>query len=105
MSQAAGRSGTVLGIWLINLLSGKRHLMTSLRSSDTCSCGCRGRDSLFPLSSALSRMLRAMALGETPLERRHGSSWGEGSDFKQQQPLTTKSVPVWIKSDLMEHAK
>eukprot|EP00959_Pyramimonas_sp_CCMP1952_P382028 8005271-Pyramimonas_sp.AAC.1 len=46
-----------------------------------------------------------MALGETPLERHDGSSWGEGSDFKQQQRLTTKSVLVWIKGDLMEHAK
>ena len=104
ISQAAGRSDSVLGIWLINLMSGKRHLMTSLRKSDQCSCGCRGYDSLFPLLSALAWMLKAMARGETPLERHDGSAWEEGSDFEHQQRLNTKSVLVWIKGDLMEHA-
>eukprot|EP00959_Pyramimonas_sp_CCMP1952_P136128 2848193-Pyramimonas_sp.AAC.1 len=47
--QAAGRQDTVAGVWLINLISGKRHLLCSLRHSDTCLCGCRGWDSLYPL--------------------------------------------------------
>eukprot|EP00959_Pyramimonas_sp_CCMP1952_P455426 9471533-Pyramimonas_sp.AAC.1 len=66
ISQAAGRSDTVTGIWLVNLLSGRRHLLSSLRHSDECACGCRGWDSIYPLLLALTWMIRAMVRGETP---------------------------------------
>eukprot|EP00959_Pyramimonas_sp_CCMP1952_P329008 6888025-Pyramimonas_sp.AAC.1 len=35
---AAGRNDSVLGVWCINLLSRRRHLISCLRSSDSCQC-------------------------------------------------------------------
>eukprot|EP00959_Pyramimonas_sp_CCMP1952_P094075 1967931-Pyramimonas_sp.AAC.1 len=34
ISQAAGRSESVLGAWGINLISGKRHFLTEQKSAD-----------------------------------------------------------------------
>ncbi len=33
---------TTCGYWVINVASGKRHLLTELRGNRVCSCGCRG---------------------------------------------------------------
>eukprot|EP00959_Pyramimonas_sp_CCMP1952_P332137 6954662-Pyramimonas_sp.AAC.1 len=40
-AQAAGRADTVLGLWVINMLSGRRHLVSALKGLDQCGCGCR----------------------------------------------------------------
>ena len=103
--QAAGRQDTVLGVWLINLVSGKRHLLCSQRSSDTCLCGCRGWDSLYPLLLTVQWMLRAMTVGKTPPAKHDGTEWGPDDPYKDPQDLSTKSVLVWIKGDWMEHSK
>ena len=38
---------SVLGVWLVNLVSEKRHLIAVLRKRVVCQCGCRGWCSYF----------------------------------------------------------
>eukprot|EP00959_Pyramimonas_sp_CCMP1952_P107817 2254436-Pyramimonas_sp.AAC.1 len=52
-AQAAGRSDNVLGFWIINLLTGRRHFMSAIKGLDFCNCGCRGNCSLYPFFSNL----------------------------------------------------
>eukprot|EP00959_Pyramimonas_sp_CCMP1952_P185228 3872934-Pyramimonas_sp.AAC.1 len=105
ISQAAGRSDTITGFWLVNLVTQKRHLLSSLRHSDECACGCRGWDSIYPLLLSLAWMLRAMVRGESPQFRHDGSAWDDGDEYAVRRKFKTKCVLVWIKGDLMEHAK
>eukprot|EP00959_Pyramimonas_sp_CCMP1952_P378880 7936548-Pyramimonas_sp.AAC.1 len=41
VSQAAGRSESV-GLWVLSLVSQKRHFVCAVKSGDLCSCGCKG---------------------------------------------------------------
>eukprot|EP00959_Pyramimonas_sp_CCMP1952_P248860 5202136-Pyramimonas_sp.AAC.1 len=57
---ASGRQDSVTGIWLVNLLSNKRHLLSTLRHSEECACGCRGWCSVYPLLSEVRRQFISM---------------------------------------------
>eukprot|EP00959_Pyramimonas_sp_CCMP1952_P062356 1303761-Pyramimonas_sp.AAC.1 len=46
-----------------------------------------------------------MVRGETPQFRHDGSAWEEGSEHAECKRFATKSVLIWIKGDMMEHAK
>eukprot|EP00959_Pyramimonas_sp_CCMP1952_P431655 9040006-Pyramimonas_sp.AAC.1 len=50
-------------------------------------------------------MLRAMVNGYTQQLRHDGAAWEEGSELAEPKPLATKSMLLWVKGDLMEHAK
>ena len=52
-SALAGRMDSLLGIWIINLLTEDRHLFCVIRLLDMCRCGCKGWCSLFPLLFSL----------------------------------------------------
>ena len=60
------RNDTVLGIWLVCLLTNRRWLLMAIRKSDTCKCGCRGWCSLHPLFSVLAWSSVALAEGAHP---------------------------------------
>eukprot|EP00959_Pyramimonas_sp_CCMP1952_P330450 6919481-Pyramimonas_sp.AAC.1 len=76
ITQAAGRSESVPGIWGINLLSNKRHFLAPLKSGDYCTCGCRGWCSIQPLLSAVQWQLAHMQRGERPARQYDGTAWG-----------------------------
>ena len=57
------RQDGVLGIWLHLLFSKSRHLLSVVRRSELCSCGCKGWCTLQPILAALAWSLAAMCIG------------------------------------------
>eukprot|EP00959_Pyramimonas_sp_CCMP1952_P339872 7117912-Pyramimonas_sp.AAC.1 len=99
-AQAAGRMDSTTGMWIINLLTGNRHLVSVTRSSDSCLCGCRGWCSLFPHLQAVRWQLDAMMAGRRPTERHDGAPMDADAT-----PLSFRGCLIWIKGDWGEHAK
>ena len=60
-SAAAGRTDSVLGLRIVNLVTGKRHNYASFRSGDFCACGCGGGCSIFPLLLGLAYCLEILS--------------------------------------------
>ncbi len=72
---ASGRQESVYGLWVINCLSGRRHLVTSLKTGDYCCCGCGGWCTLWPCLKTLQWQLLALQEGRAPERRPDGSEW------------------------------
>lgn len=100
----AGRSDSIVGIWAINLLSSKRHLLATVRSRDMCRCGCRGWDTLFPVWQMVAWSLEALARGRRPDARHDGSPWPGGVGQRGPAELGFTACVVWIKGDWAEVA-
>ena len=62
----AGRSDSVLGIWVRSWATGKRHLCAALRVSNMCRCGCKGWCTIYPVLSACAFSFMNMATGVRP---------------------------------------
>ena len=104
--QASGRSDTVAGYWLINLISGKRYLLCALRHSDDCDCGCRGWCSIFPVLSCLRWQLECMAHGLRPDRMHNGDPWPRGQGHAPaDRQLSYSAVLLFVKGDWCEHSK
>jgi hypothetical protein len=103
----AGRTESVLGIWIINLLTQKRHYFASLRTLDACRCGCKGNCSIYVLMFVLRWQLRWLAKGKAPATRHDRTS------FAALDPLCKtpgESLPfncalLQVKGDWAEHCK
>ena len=63
----------VIGWWVYNLATEKRHLIVTLRKSQLCQCGCQGWCSLHNTWSFLAWTFGALAEGKWP-NRRHDNS-------------------------------
>lgn len=99
----AGRSDSIVGFWLINMLTEKRHLFAVIRSHDMCRCGCRGWCTVYPVHHMLAWSLRAMASGQRPQARHDGGPWTE-EDANVGAPLGYTACLLWIKGDWAEMA-
>eukprot|EP00959_Pyramimonas_sp_CCMP1952_P077848 1627332-Pyramimonas_sp.AAC.1 len=62
-SQLAGRSDSVLGMWIIHLVSKMRYWVGCPRTNDVCRCVCRWWDSIFPAMSWFAWQLSQLACG------------------------------------------
>lgn len=71
------RTDSAIGYWVINLLSGVRHLLAVLRKKMTCKCGCRGWCSYDPVSRFLKWTLSCCAEGRFPQSRHDNEPWRE----------------------------
>lgn len=105
VNQAAGRSETILGWWLINLLTGVRHFICGMKSGDMCCCGCRNWCSLHPVMTHITWMLAAIQEGRVPTQ------WPDGTEFQPQEgglspgsELSRKGILLYIKGDWSEFA-
>lgn len=101
------RTDSLLGVWCYHLLTGVRHLVTCIRKSELCSCGCRGWDSLYPLLSAIAWSFRAMALGRHPDHRHDSAPWREedvGRASFANESFGWKAICFLIKGDWAEYA-
>jgi len=107
-SPAAGRTDSVLGFWAINLLSKKRHLISVLRNSDYCSCGCKGWCSLYPQLQAAQWMFEGMSNGKRPPRTWDDKPWDPsspvGTAAKERPDLSYRAALIYIKGDWSEHA-
>jgi hypothetical protein len=97
---------SVLAMWVVNLLTGVRHLVLLLKKKMMCRCGCRGWCSLDAAFNFLSWSLSGAAHGAYP-DRRH-----DGSEFPDDDPrkltrgmkLCCPMAVVEIKGDWAEYA-
>ena len=62
--------------WLVvNVISGRRHIVAALRKSRMCKCGCRGWCSLWAIWTWIQWCLSLLARGLNPTRRHDGSPW------------------------------
>lgn len=72
------RRDGVLGIFAYFWITGKRHLITIIRKSRLCRCGCRGWCTLFPVFLFINHSLIALADGHHPKLAWDGTPFTEG---------------------------
>ena len=72
---------SVLGIWLINMLTGVHHCLIVLRKRLCCKCGCRGWCTLYKIWTYLHWSLKAMADKVYPDRRPDASEFTEGDQL------------------------
>ena len=97
---------TALGMWLINLVTQRRHLLLCLRKKLMCRCGCRGWCSLFPAFQFISWLLGTLSSGRYPETRHDGTAWQEGSADADLagSALGYKAAALIVKGDWAEFA-
>ena len=106
-SIVAGRSDSVLGLWVVNLVTKQRYWFGGLRTNDICRCGCRGWDSIFPVLSCFAWQLAQLAEGRRFNVRQ------DQSEFDPHDPLVAlraergddlgfRCAVIWVKGDLAE---
>ena len=95
---------SVHGFFVINMVTGTRHLVCEMRKRDQCRCGCRGWCSLLPIFQFLHRCFLFLATGL------HASDRHDGKAFLNQEvrlnalagTACRKAAVLYIKADLME---
>ena len=97
----------VLGFWLTNLVTSKRHLFCVVRKRDRCRCGCRGWDTVHEVLSFVHWCLRAMADGHYPAARHDGTPWAEAEEGfgTAGQELGYYRAVVMVKGGWSEYAR
>ena len=66
------QTDSVVGFWVINLVTQRRHLTAVLRKRNGCTCGCKGWCSLYAIFRMLRWSFKAMAARAYPPSRRGG---------------------------------
>ena len=106
-SQVAGRPESILGLWLINLVNQKRYYFGSLRSGNTCRCGCRGWCSTRPCLNAFAWALNQLADGKRYDTLPNGEKMDDTDDLsairiRKGTELGFRCAVIWLKGDLAE---
>lgn len=98
------KSDTVVGFWLINLVTGSRSMITMVRKSILCQCGCRGWDTMWPILASIRWSLESCARGEYPRADFLGRDFAGGSNAAALagQPLRSKAIVLQLKGDWAE---
>ena len=104
MAPLAGRSGSIVGFWAVNLVTQRRHLLAAVRSADACRCGCHGWCSTAPILHAMAWGFQALAQGMRPDTRHDLLPWQEDDPLprlrEQHGPaLGFQGVLIWCKGD------
>ena len=99
---------SVIGWWLICILTGKRWCLGALRKRFTCKCGCRGWCTYHCVFAFLHWSLLCLALGIMPGARDDGSDWNLPQDTARavlaHAPMIMKGMLLWIKGDWSEYS-
>ena len=100
---AFGVRDSLLGIFVFNLYTLKRHLCMVVRRPNFCRCGCKGWCTLFPIFSCLHWSFVAMARPVLPTER-HNGPWAEDTERsrKSGQDLGFCGLLLQIRGDWSE---
>ena len=96
---------TVVGFWVINLVSQRRHLVTALRKSDMCKCGCKGWCSFANVFFFLRFQLEFLAAGVYPTSRHNNEHWLPSDCWRELlagAALGFTGVCLFIKGDWVE---
>ena len=92
----------VLGIWCYAMISEKRHLITVLRKSSLCKCGCRGQCTLHPVFKTIQWSLAALASGKFPTHDPDGRVFSGWRHDVGGDDLGVTGAILHVKGDWME---
>ena len=92
---------SVLGIWLVNCITGVRHTLALIRKKMTCRCGCRGWCTYWPVLFWLHWCCLALARGENPFDRHDELPWKTSDAFR----LATRGVKLNFKRAAIIYSK
>lgn len=98
---------SVVGFWLVDEVTGKRHLLSALRKKLMCVCGCRGWCTFFGLFSWLAWSVAAMAEGTFPSTRHDHKAWRATDASRERRsgsPMQCRFCVLYIKGDWAEYA-
>ena len=97
---------SVIGVWFIDLLTGKRYLMILLRKFTSCRCGCRGWCSFFQIFLMVNWCNEALHEGRYPLTDHLNNEFEVGSHrWKLRgKKMRRRGVCLYIKGDWSEYA-
>ena len=101
------QTDSVLGWWLVNLISGVRYLYGVLRKSQSCRCGCLGYCSFYQFFALTHWILDAMASARFPVARHDNRPWRQLDCERQKlagDPLGFRAACIWIKGDWSVYA-
>jgi len=96
---------SVIGFWLVCLISNRRYLWGLLRKSHTCRCGCRGWCSFVACFQLGAWSLRALADASFPRARHDDSAWRPTDAARkgfQGRPIRMPCACLYIKGDWSE---
>jgi len=99
------QTDSVLGFWLVCLISGRRYLYAMLRKQHACRCGCKGWCSLDPIFKFSKWSIEALANGIFPSARHDGSEWRPTDAARRGragQPMKLACACLYIKGDWSE---
>ena len=93
----------LLGITVHFLLTQRRHLVTTIRKSRLCRCGCKGWCTLFPIFCFLHHCFASLAEGTFPETQWDGSAWIDSSRaWLAGKALRLKAALLYILGDWAE---
>lgn len=98
------REDSVLGVWMVCLLTMKRWLLVALRKSEACTCGCRSWCSLYPMFNMLSWSITAMSRGVFPNTGHDGGQLDTIRAAVAGQPMGFRVAILFCKADWAEIA-
>ena len=75
---------SVVGFWVINMITNRRCLLATLRRCMLCRCGCRGWCSLFEMFTFINWSLQAIADRVLPTSRHGGDPWHASDAIRQR---------------------
>ena len=98
---------TVTGLWLINLASGKRHLILPHRKRIRCACACKGWCSMYAALELVKWHLKTFVEGMHPRRRHDNTEWSATDPCcdKAGAPLGFRGACLFMKGDLLELCK
>eukprot|EP00969_Alexandrium_andersonii_P094284 4166027-Alexandrium_andersonii.AAC.1 len=102
---AYSEADTVVGVWMTNQVTERRHLIGLIRKRIVCACGCRGWCTWHPLLCFLKWSIAAMAAGVFPQTRHDGKPFAASEETRQElggKPLRSKAAVVCFKGDWSE---
>jgi hypothetical protein len=101
------RNDSIWGIFIYSFLSRRRYLMSNIRKSFLCRCGCKGWCTLYTVFAFIRWSLLSLASGTWPLSKHDGTPFVEsdGLHYKMRgQPLSARACVLYIKADWAEFA-
>ena len=101
---------SVIGFWMINVLTGRRHLFLILRKRMVCKCGCRGWCTFYPIMVFVHWCLQAFAAGVVPCQLVDGSPVNASCQCQwllnhAGSPLVVKAALTRIQGDWAEYCE
>ena len=98
------KRGSLIGFFVINMVTQRRHLFCTLRKTHICKCGCGGWCSLRPIFSFLDWSLKALARGRHPEQHHDGIAFrpAETSLLAYSGERCVRGAVLHLKADLAE---